>query len=115
MLVVLFFQCMAALLSPVNRRGERIQWGLISYTLAVFSFVTACTAIKLNIRSLSFIDNREFTDHNGTLLGPFGYQSTTRLTMIGTIANLLFALNNWLADGLLVSPPYDTAPIHPGV
>jgi len=115
MLIVLFFQCIAALLSPANRKREGIKWELVSYTVVVFSFATVSTAIKFNTQSDSFIDNREFTDSDGTLLGPLGYESTTHLTVLGTTTNLVFVLNNWLADGLLVSRLLDTAPAIPYV
>ena len=74
MLTVLFFKCMAALLKPLNRRGERVKWGLVSYTIAMFAFVTVYTAMNLHILSISFIDNREFPGAGGEVHpGPYGY------------------------------------------
>jgi hypothetical protein len=66
-LIVLFFQCMAALFNPANRRREGIKWGLVSYTVVMFSFVTVFTAMNLNIQSISYIDNREFPGVEGVL------------------------------------------------
>ena len=115
MLIVLFFQCMAALLNPAHRKGEGIRWGLVSYTLATFSLVTVYTGMSLHLQSLAFIDNREYTDHDGTLLGPLGYRSAMRLTVIDAVPNLMFCLNNLLADGLLVSFLFDARCAYLGV
>ena len=67
---------MAALFDSINRRGERIKWGLVAYTVAMFSIATALTGMQFNIRSISYIDNREFPGVEGVLPpGPLGYQS----------------------------------------
>ena len=112
---MLFFQCIAALLNPVNRRGEGIKWGLISYTMVMFSVVTVLIAVNLDVQSISFIDNREFTNPNGTLSGPLGYQSWMRSDALRVIPNLMFLLNNWLADGLLVRRLFGAAFTRSGV
>lgn len=104
-LIVLFFQCMAALLDPARRRREGVRWGLVFYTVAMFSFSTVLTGMGLNIQSLSFIDNREFPGIEGVLPpGPLGYQGLVRPMAFSIIPNLMFFLNNWLAEGLLVCP-----------
>ena len=106
-LVVLFFQCMTPLLDPVHRRGEGIKWGLVSYTVTTFSFATVY-ATNLNIQSISLINNREFS--GGPLFGPTPYTTIMITpTVLGLTPNIMFALNNWLADGLLVSPSFDAA------
>ena len=105
-LVVVFFRCLATLLDPAYRRGEGIKWGLVTYTLVMFSFVTVYTGITLHIQSISFIDEREFT-YRGLKFGPLGYQSTIRRTVLGMLTTVMFVLNYWLADGLLVSPLFD--------
>ena len=87
---------------PRLSQWDGTKWGLISYTMAMFSFATAYTAIKLHTLSTSSVGNRGFADPNGTLVGPHGYQSVIRLTELGVIANLVYLLNNLLADGLLV-------------
>ena len=112
MLIVLFFKCISALLNPAHRKREGIKWGLVSYTVATFSLATAYVAITLNLQSLAFIDNREYTDPDGTLLGPLGYRSAIRLTVIDAVPNLMFCLNNLLADGLLVSCLFDAICAH---
>ena len=65
--IILFFQCMAALFSPVHRKGEHIKWGLVSYTTVMFLLVTVFTAPNLKILSISYIDNRRFPGVQGVL------------------------------------------------
>jgi len=115
-IVVLFFQCMAALFDPANRRRGRIKRGPISYTVATFSFATVLTAVGLHLESISMIDNREFPGVKGVLPpGPLGYQLLIRPTALTIILNLMFFFNNWLADGLLVSSLFYSAAASPGV
>ena len=110
--IMLFFQCMAALLNPVHRRGEGIKWWLVSHTAAMFSFATVYTAMNLHIQSKSFIDNRRSYQINSIIYGsgPLDYQDGIRETALGITPNIMFSLNNWLADGLLVSPLFDAVP-----
>jgi len=104
MLVVLFFRCMSALLNPVYRRGEQIKRGLVAYTVVMFSLATILTAMNLHILSISFIDNREFFHPEKPLHpGPYGYFEVIYYKAINIVPNASFCLNNWLADGLLVS------------
>ena len=112
MLVVLFFKCMAALFNPVYCRGGRIKWGLVSYTVIMFSFATVYTAMNLNIQSSSDTDNREYPV---TPPAPLGYQSATYFESTNAIPNTAFALNGWLAAGLLVSFLFSVAFIYLGV
>jgi len=117
-IVMLFFQCMAALLNPVHRRGEGIRWWFVSYTVAMFLFVTVYTAMNLQIQSESFIDNRkDFIYPHSTVVksGPIEYQYVIRKSALGLIPNTMFNLNNWLADGLLVSSLFDATPTRPGI
>ena len=114
MLVVLFFQCMAALLNPVHRIGEGIKWGLVFHTVAMFSLATVYTTILLHGQSICSIDNRNFFDPNGVLSpGPMGYQSSIWSGPLGVTLTVVFLLNNWLADGLLVSYLIDAVPTRP--
>ena len=48
-ITVLFFICMAALFNPDHRKGERIKWRFVSYTVATSPFVTVQNAIDLNL------------------------------------------------------------------
>ena len=115
MLVVLFFKCMSALFNPVYRRGEGINWGLVSFTVVMFSLATVCTAMNLDINSISYIDNREYPGDGGTAPGPLGYIATVFYKAINIVPNTAFVLNNWLADGLLASFLFDAAFPRPGV
>jgi len=112
-LVVLFFQCMGALFNPVNPRREGIRWGLVFYTMAMFTFVTVLAGMGLHIESIAYIDNREFPGVEGVLPpGPLGYLNSIRQTPLSIIPNLMFFLNNWLADSLLVrSLPHSTVQV----
>jgi len=114
--IMLFFRCVTALLNPVHRRGEGIRWWFVSYTVAMFSFVTVYTAMNLHIQSISFVDNRkDIVYPNVTYVdsGPIEYQLNIRSAALGLIPNTMFNLNNWLADGLLVSSLFYPAPARP--
>jgi len=103
-LTVLFFNCISALFNPVYRRDEGIKWGLVSFTVIMFSVATMQTAINLNFLSISYIDNREYPGVEGEYApGPGGYQSSVSLEAINVIPYAAIPLNSWLADGLLVS------------
>ena len=114
-LIVLFFQCITALLSPAHRRGDPIKWGLVSYTALIFSLMTIQITTELYVQSLSYIDNREFPGDDVSPPGPYGYQTHIAPEGIVVMQNVPFVLNNWLADGLLVSSLFDAAVTHPGV
>ena len=64
---MLFFRCMAALFDPCHHRGEPIKWGLVSYTVIMFSLVTMQTAVNLDILAISYIDNCKFPGVEDTL------------------------------------------------
>ena len=114
--IMVFFQCMVALLNPVYRRGEGIKWWLVSHIVAMFSFVTVHTTINLLILSNSFIDNcKDIPLTTISFSGPLHYQWDIRDTALGLILNIMFNLNNWLADALLVSSLFDATPTCPGV
>ena len=109
MAIILFFQCMCALLSPVNRTRRDVKWGLVAHTVAAFSFVTIYTTISLNILSISYIDNRGFPGINGALPpGPLGYIFSIYPKAISIARTVMFILNNWLADALLVGFPRES-------
>ena len=116
--VALFFQCMAALLDPAYLRRDGIKWGLISYTVVMFSFATVFTATNLDIQSTAYIDNRDLkiVDDNGLVLGePLMYQYGSCPGTLGFILGLMFLLNYWLADGLLVRSSLFAASTRSGV
>jgi hypothetical protein len=93
---------MGALFNPTNRNGEGVRWGLVAYTAIMFSFVTIFTAMNLDIQSISYIDNREFPGNDELPPGPLGYETLIYSKAISVVPNLMFLMNNWLADGLLV-------------
>jgi len=109
MAVVLFFKCISALFDPTCcRGGEPIKWGLVSYVMIMFLLVTMHMAEKGHTLSISYINNCEFPDIDGVLRpGPYGYQLTINYQAIAVISKVAFNLNNWLADGLLVSSWFD--------
>ena len=112
--IILSFQCIAALFNPAHRKGEPIKWGFVSYTAVMFTLATVFTAINLDIQAASYIDNRGYPGVEGEIPpGPFGY--ILALVTPGVALSAVFALNNWLADGLLVSSLFDVSFIHPGV
>ena len=115
-IIILFFQCMTGLFNPVHRKGGRIKWGLVSYTVVTFLTVTVGTTMNLDYQSISYVDNRYFPGVEGVSLpGPFGYEMSAPTSVLSIISDVSFPLNNWLADGLLVSPPSDAAFAHPHV
>ena len=98
--IVLFFRCMGATLDLANRtRG--IKWGLVAHTVVMFSIVTTFTTIELNSQSFVYVDNRQLLDAYSRLIA--GHPIYLELTPDDLTPNILFVLNNWLADGLLVS------------
>ena len=113
MIIVLFFKCIAALFDPAHRRGERIKWGLVFYTVVMFSVSTIQNAMDLNLQSVSFIDNREIPGVEGVYPpGPVGYQLSISSGALSIVPNVMLFLGNWLADGLLVSFLFYTTLTH---
>ena len=94
---------MDALLNPANRAKGGTKWGLIVHTSAMFSLVTIFTGMTLDIQSISYIDSREFSGDTLLPPGPLGYQVRIYSKAIGIVPSVAFLLNQWLADGLLVS------------
>ena len=102
--IAVSFKCIAALLNSDHRRGEPVKLGLMSYTVVMFLLVTAGTVMQLDVQSISYIDNREFPGVEGKIsTGPDGYQGLIESEPITYVQNVVFTLNNWLAEGLLVS------------
>ena len=102
--IALFFKCVAALLNPAHRRGGRVKWGLVFYTVVMFSFLTMQTAVALHVQSISYVGNREFPGiARAVSRGPLGYLGFTRQEALDIVSTSMFFVNGWLADGLLVS------------
>ena len=109
-LTILFFQCMIALFSPVNRRREGIRWWFVSYTVLMFSLATVLTGTGLHTQSICYIDNREYPGVEGAIApGPWGYRFLIRPEALSMTNSIAFLLNYWLADGFLVGALFDTA------
>jgi hypothetical protein len=69
----------------------------------MFSIVTAYNADNLALQSLSYINNREYPGDNDGYPGPYNYQYIIYNKPISFAPYIMFILNFWLADGLLVS------------
>ena len=101
--MILFFQCMGALLNPISRT-RAIKWGLVAHTAVMFSALTVNVATSFDSYSISYIDNREFPGKRGNPFpGPIGYQLLMSTEAIYIAPNVMFYLNSCLADGFLVS------------
>lgn len=94
---------MRALFNPTNRTTGRAKWGLVVHTTLMFSIVTVATSVGLQLQSISYIDNREFPGGGELPPGPIGYKYVVGSEPIYIIPNTMFQINQWLADGLLVS------------
>jgi len=109
--IVLYFQTIAALVSPLNRKGEKVKWGLVGYSTVMFGLVTTFTAMNVRLQQLSYIDNREFPGIPNVLPpGPIGWGLFMYSNALVIVPNACFIIANWMADGLLVSsaPAYRT-------
>ena len=102
--VALFFQCTATLLDRANPIRKGIKWTLVAHTVALFLFLTIPFGIYFNYLSIDYINNREFPGNNEFPPGPLGYTGLLNLKATTTVFDAMFPLNQWLADGLLVSP-----------
>jgi hypothetical protein len=95
---------MGVLLNPVKPIERGIKWSLIIHTVAIFSFLTTIFAICIIYLPTEYIDNREYPAVGGNPPGPLGYQATLSNDAAATVYDVMFPLNQWLADGLLVGP-----------
>ena len=100
--VVLFCQCMGALLSPTHRKHKAggIRWGLVAFTTAMFFFSTTALALNLDVLSYNYIGHRDYLILD--LPGSLGYLGDNQ-GAVNIIVLSVTPLNQWLADGLLVS------------
>ena len=102
--IVLFFRCMVALLSPVNHMRRGVNWGLVVHTATMFLLVTIYVTMTLYVLFSSFTDGRDFTGVDGVVPpGLIGYQLLDHPKAIDIVPTVMLILTNWLADGLLVS------------
>lgn len=103
-IVALFFQCMTVLLSPPNPMKRGTKWALVAHTVAMFTFYTISLGIFINDFSIQYINNREFPGNDEFPPGPLGYSYVLDTDATTMVYNLMFPLNQWLGDGLLVGP-----------
>lgn len=101
---------MGTLIGSDSRTRGGIRWGLVAHAAAMFSFVTIFTATNMDLLSISYIDNRAFPGDASAPPGPFGYQFLVYSSPINVTPYIMFFLNNWLADGLLVSSTPNSVP-----
>ncbi|KAG9222286.1 hypothetical protein CCMSSC00406_0006583 [Pleurotus cornucopiae] len=92
--IVLFFQCMIALLG--RRRGATYNPLLAGYTFLLFSFNTVFVAMNMHNSRLAYIDHDDFPG------GPALFTLSRYSMAIAVVPNAAFILSNWLADGLLL-------------
>lgn len=106
--IVLFFQCIGALLNPVNRKKDGVKWLLVAHTVAMFFTATVSLATNLNVEFVSYINNRNYPGVKGqSPPGPLGYYFVPQLVPVEVVSNVTGQLNQWLADCLLVSSASD--------
>jgi hypothetical protein len=84
----------------LDRTRGPIKWGLVAHTAFMFSVLTISIVIQLNAQSVCYLNGREFPVAYG---GPLGYRSFVSSLGITAVFILMFPLNQWLADGFLVS------------
>ena len=94
---------MIALLNPVNRARWGIKWGLAIHTAVMFTIVTISIGMGLNLQSMAYINDREFPGNEELPPGPTGYKMLIYAKAISLAPNITFYMNQWLADGLLVT------------
>ena len=93
---------MGVLFRPANSMKKVIKWLLVVHTVAMFSFLTILLGITLNWVSLEYINNREFPNNDDYSPGPLGSSNIIDNGALPDIRIVMFPLNQWLADGLLV-------------
>ena len=93
---------MTSLLDPERRPKGGIRWGLVAHTMVLFSVATAFALSNLNLQSVSYVDNREFPDMGDGFPGPFNWQFFVYNKPIVFFPSIMFIINTWLTDGLLV-------------
>ena len=94
-----------------NRTRGEIRWRLVALTVALVSFATINLANSLVVLSNSYsLYNRDFPSINHLQSGPMGYKAHIYREAISVIPSIMFPLNQWLADGLLVSSASELVP-----
>ena len=81
----------------------------VVHTVALFLFLTIPIGIDIDYLAIEYINNREFPGNDELPPGPVGYDVIISATETTTVFNVMFPLNQWLADGLLVCPISNSA------
>ena len=102
--VTLFFKCMGALISPANNMRRSVKWGLAAHITALFVLLSIQVTMDLHAGSIEFVDGRDFPGTDKIPPGPIGcYIILGSSAAFRTLYKAIFPLNQWLADGPLVS------------
>ena len=96
--------------NPIHRRGEGINWGLLSYTAVMFALATGFIATNLTV---VFISLFETGFAQGGVLGSQMLAGPPILRALRITPSLMFLSISWLADGLLVSSLFDAGFAYP--
>ena len=88
---------MGTLLDPINRTRGGIKWGFVAHTVAMFSCLMIYTGMGLDLQAISYVDDRGFPE------GPLFYQIAISSDALSRVPYIVLMVNQWLADGLLVS------------
>ena len=92
---------MIALLGPTNHTRKGSMWWLAAHTIALFSVATMALAMGFFLLLVAYIKGREFP---GVSSGPFSYLGLRKFDVVESISGSVIQVNQWLVDGLLVSP-----------
>ena len=102
---------MSALFNDVKLPRGTIKWPLVAHTVTMLSILTVVTAIYLEVQPFVNIDDRKSPGGVGLPFpGSLIYQSFIYSKVNGVVIMTMVFLNTWLADGLLVSSMFDSAP-----
>ena len=102
--MALFCQCIIVLLGHINPIKGGMKWALLTHTLVMFVFLTLPVGITLSGYGISYIEGRRFLGYGEYPPGPLGYGDILNTKAVITVFSIMFPLNQWLADGLLVGP-----------
>lgn len=79
------------------------KWGLLAQTVTLFLVLTIHISVDQYAALLELIENRNFPGTETLPPGPIGYDATHSSLTPFAIYIVMFPLNQWLSDGLLVS------------
>ena len=101
---------MTALLGPTNRMKEGKRWGIVAHTVALFSVLMVSFATGLVSFLVIYMNAREFPGTDDWPMEPLGYLlDLPKFVAVASISSSVIQVNQWLIDGLLVSPMLNSA------